>query len=233
MARLLCAIFAAFISHAPAVVNARGAVWRAKGIERGAPTLYSALQGDFMHRTLTVFAIVCLTLVAAAAAAAEPPRPALVPEDFVFAFHNKKTDEDGVSTILLEYVPKGETVDNWTEMVTVVLTVFDGKEAVTPATQAALIAEGWKLSCPGGAAEVVQSSPQAGSQAGLRATCPKSPQTGKREAVYMKMTLYGAPEENRFVLANVQRAVSGDKPMRSMEFLQKWVEAAQDFGPKK
>jgi hypothetical protein len=104
-----------------------------------------------------------------------------------------------------EWVPVGETVDNWSTLITV--QIFHHLTAVTPQAFVGRIATGWKSACPGGAAIDVQEGVENGyGYSFWTLTCPLNPQTRKPENMWTKVmagsdALYSVQYANRKTLA--------------------------------
>ncbi len=86
---------------------------------------------------------------------------------------------------LTEYVPKGETVDNWSRMITVQILRNAGNR--NGAAFAANLANSWRVSCPGGDG----AKAGAGTENGYPFTlwvfeCPLNPATKKPETIFLK-----------------------------------------------
>lgn len=122
--------------------------------------------------------------------AAAPVRPALaqltnenllvaVPSGYKVGFQDHKPNMQ-----MTEMVPESESVDNWTEMVTV--QVFYRLKA-TPDGFAKTMADGWLKDCPGSTASLIASGPENGYPAAVwLLNCSKNPATGKPEITWVK-----------------------------------------------
>ncbi len=102
-----------------------------------------------------------------------------VPSGYKIDFQEHKPN-----SLMNEMVPTGETVGNWTEMVTV--QIYYNLKA-TPEQFAAKLASGWLAVCPG----ATSSSVASGDENGYPATvwllnCPKNPASGKPEITWIK-----------------------------------------------
>jgi len=86
--------------------------------------------------------------------------------------------------VMSEMVPAGETVNNWTEMVTV--EIFH--ELKTPPEKFRdTLQKGWIAACPGGSGAPVTSTVENGYLVLVwLLDCPKNPQTGKPEMTWFK-----------------------------------------------
>jgi len=100
---------------------------------------------------------------------------------YVKAFEN--TEADGAR--LWEYVPNGENVQQWTEMLTVTAS-RPGVQA-TPRQFLGFIERGWKGACPGGESSWIREGEENGYPfALLMLTCPNNPASGKPEYTWFK-----------------------------------------------
>ena len=104
----------------------------------------------------------------------------VVPPGYKLDYQNKKPN-----SLMNEMVPVGESVNDWTEMVTV--QIFYNLKA-TPDQFEGTLAKGWLGTCPGARAEPVASGPEHGYLAGVwLLNCPKNPATGKPEMTWVKI----------------------------------------------
>lgn len=86
---------------------------------------------------------------------------------------------------LTERVPAGETVHDWTRMVTVIRLE---RVPATPADYSRGLGERWTASCPGGSATRPVAVPLTpGDPVEARYDCPRNPQTGKAETMFMRV----------------------------------------------
>ncbi len=93
-----------------------------------------------------------------------------------------KALQDGQS--IVELVPKAETVENWTQMVT--LQGFQNVKLGVAAFRSNM-SNGWLKSCPEGGAIAIREGEENGYPYGLwQLTCPNNPQTGKPENTWVK-----------------------------------------------
>ena len=100
-----------------------------------------------------------------------------VPPGYKIDFQDKKP-----GSLMNEMVPTGESVDNWTEMVTV--QIFYNLKT-TPEAFVSKMASGWLAACPGAKSDPIVSGPENGYAAGVwLLNCPKNPATGKPELVH-------------------------------------------------
>jgi len=100
---------------------------------------------------------------------------------YVKAFEN--TEADGAR--LWEYVPTGENVQQWTEMLTV--TASRPGVHATPREFLGFIERGWKGACPDGVSSWIREGQENGYPfALLMLTCPNNPASGKPEYTWFK-----------------------------------------------
>ena len=84
-----------------------------------------------------------------------------------------------------EYVPKGQSVQDWTEMLTV--QDMPGSAHVAPRTFLDVMAQGWMGACPDGSVTLLREAVENGYPvAVMQMTCPNNPGTGKPEYTWMK-----------------------------------------------
>jgi hypothetical protein len=103
-----------------------------------------------------------------------------LPSGYKVGFHDKQSNLD-----MTEFVPAKETVENWTEMVSV--QIFYGLK-ITPEQFMRSLESRWRGACPGaGDAQPVVGGPENGYQTLLWILdCPKNPGTGKPELTWFK-----------------------------------------------
>ena len=136
-----------------------------------------------------------------------------VPPGYRIDYENKKPD-----SLMNEMVPVGESVNDWTEMVTV--QIFYNLKA-TPDQFENTLAKGWIGACPGAGAAPVVSGPENGYPAGVwLLNCPKNPVTGKPEMTWVKIvqgndSLYVVQKAFKFVPSKDQ-VVQWMKYLRSV-----------------
>ena len=133
------------------------------------------------RRTCAIAAAIWSLLVSAGSAQ-------LVNENLVIAFPEgfkvgNEQRADGVR--LSEMIPKNETIDDWTQMVTV--QIFFGKPPMTPAEFETTIDMGWKSSCPTASNGHVTNGVENGYGFSLWIeSCERNPTTGKPETTLFK-----------------------------------------------
>ena len=133
-------------------------------------------------RAAVLFLAVALSLVAAPSYAQLKDENLLVtmPEGFKVGH---SASRDGMN--MQEWVPSAETVQNWTEMVTI--QVFRNRPDIDPARYLAGMTKLWAGACPGSTATPVASGVTNGyPSASLMLRCPMLAATGKPEAAMMK-----------------------------------------------
>lgn len=95
--------------------------------------------------------------------------------------HQQRAGSQAIS----EFVPQAQTVENWTEMVTV--NIFFGLRDMTPSRYRTNMEGNWAKACAGSEFSKVKEGAENGY---LTLTwfqkCPKNPQTGKPELTWMK-----------------------------------------------
>jgi hypothetical protein len=131
-----------------------------------------------------------------------------MPQGYKVGFH-KKADASMIS----EMVPNAETVESWTEMVTV--QIFYNMRDVTLAQYRARIEKLWADACPGSSfAKVKEGIENLYPNVTWSQKCPLNKQTGKPELTWLK----GIQGKDSFYL--VQKAYKFEP---SAEQLTKWI----------
>jgi hypothetical protein len=128
-----------------------------------------------------VCALLASPLLASAALAQLVDENLLValPAGYKVGFQTQKNN-----MVMTEYVPAAQTVDDWTDMVTV--QVFHHLKA-TPEAFKASLEKGWFGACSGATSNPVVSDVENGYPALVWfLTCPKNPSTGKPEWTWLK-----------------------------------------------
>lgn len=124
-----------------------------------------------------------LLLAPAASAEASGTEQLLRPQAAGYVKGFEDTGADGGR--LWEYVPEGETVEQWTQMLTV--TVTGGGIKATPRQFLGIIEQGWKRACPGAESSWIREGEENGYPfALLMLTCPNNPASGKPEYTWFK-----------------------------------------------
>jgi hypothetical protein len=135
-----------------------------------------------MRAALLQGALILAALSASAARADLENENLLVtaPPGYKVGFSDKKPD-----MLMTEFVPSKETVENWTEMVTV--QVFFGLK-VTPQQFMDDMGKRWRAACPDAEeAHTVAEAPENGYPTLVwLLSCPKNPGTGKPEITWFK-----------------------------------------------
>ena len=137
-----------------------------------------------MPHLTSIQALALLPVLLAAPAIAAPLEGenllAPLPPGFVLGYEAAK---DGQA--IHEYVPTGETVDNWSTILTV--QSFSGIAGTDPDAFAKLVADGWLGACPDGSAAKAGGGEVNGYPATIwDLTCPLNAQTGKPETARLK-----------------------------------------------
>ncbi len=102
-----------------------------------------------------------------------------VPDGYKIDFQTKKNN-----MVMTEMVPSAQTVNDWTEMVTV--QVFLGLKA-TPKQVVGNIARGWLKACPEGQSQTIAETIENGYPIlFILLTCPRNSETGKPEYTWFK-----------------------------------------------
>jgi hypothetical protein len=171
-----------------------------------AKALQAVLQTSF-----TIAALFCAALCAYPAAAELINENLLAgaPSGYKVGFHDKQGNLE-----MTEWVPAKETVENWTEMVTV--QIFFGLK-MPPEQFMRSLESRWRGACPGaGDAQPIVGSLENGYPSLLWILeCPKNPATGKPELTWIK----GVQGNDSFYV--VQKAF---KFMPNKEQITRWVE---------
>lgn len=132
-------------------------------------------------RSRTIF--ICFALVAASPAAAQLVNENLLvalPDGYKVGFSGKKNN-----TIMNEMVPVAESVDGWTEMVTV--QVFLGMKGTTPDQFKSRMEGMWRGACANASSHPIVSAVENGYPATVwLMSCPLNAKTGKPEITWFK-----------------------------------------------
>src|SRR5215470_9338421 len=103
-----------------------------------------------------------------------------IPQGYKTDYQAKNATEE-----INEMVPQGETVQNWTEMVTV--QIFSNLKNVDPKQMRDGVAKGWLETCTnGGNHQVADTTENGYSTLVWQLSCPKNPETGKPEWTWFK-----------------------------------------------
>ncbi len=103
-----------------------------------------------------------------------------VPSDYIQDY----TDQNKTN-LILEWVPDGQSVENWEEMLTVQL--FFGPPVQKPGNFAHAFIQSIEGACEGGEGQVVKEGLEQGYKfAFFLAICPENPATGKPEFIWLK-----------------------------------------------
>jgi hypothetical protein len=118
-----------------------------------------------------------------------------------------------------EYVPRGETVQRWTRMVTILQ--LGWKPGMGPRRYAMVWAQSMQRACPGATVGEVRDTPLAGHESvTVRIDCPRNPQTGLAELVVGR---YVTGSEQ---LHNIQAAIRGPATPQAIGRVEALVAAA-------
>lgn len=103
------------------------------------------------------------------------------PDGFKVGSHGRQAQMEAT-----EYVPTGETVEDWSRMITE--QIFFGRRNVDPDDLPNFMAKSWGAVCPGGVAERTGRTSENGYPvATWQFRCPMNPQTHKPETMWMKV----------------------------------------------
>lgn len=126
--------------------------------------------------------LVCFLLAGPAAASGLQDENLLQPllVGYVVGHQDKQS---GLETI--EYVPQGETVQNWTQMLTT--QILRGRQDIPAGAYLQMMQGNWSKACPGSEATEITAGQENGYPFALwRFICPRNPGTGKPEYTWMK-----------------------------------------------
>jgi hypothetical protein len=127
--------------------------------------------------------LVCCLMIAAAPAVAQLVNENLLvakPDGYKIGFNDKKNN-----AVISEMVPVSESVENWTEMVTV--QIFLGMKGVTPEQFKARMEKLWSGACANAISLPVANVVENGYPVNVwHMTCPLNAQTGKTEITFFK-----------------------------------------------
>lgn len=105
-----------------------------------------------------------------------------IPKNFKLGYraHNKKTNYS-----ILEFIPKDETVKDWSEMITT--SIYHKNLNLTASQYTQKIAELWQKSCKGSETKNIREGKENGYDFSLvMLVCPKSKMTNKEEITWLK-----------------------------------------------
>jgi hypothetical protein len=132
---------------------------------------------------LRVFLICFFAVLAAAPAAAQLVNENLLvtkPDGYKVGFSDKKNN-----AVITEMVPDAESVENWTEMVTV--QIFLGMKGVSPEQFKARMERLWLGACSNAISNPIASATENGYPVSVwQMFCPRNAQTGKPETTWFK-----------------------------------------------
>jgi hypothetical protein len=162
-----------------------------------------------------VAAFLAASLPCAAACAALQAENLLVPIPQGFKTGWQNTSGPNTMT---EFVPAGETVDNWSRMIT--QQIFHGRANDPPDGLPTAMDAGWRAACPGGAARKLSQAPENGYPSAIWLfSCPRNPQTGKPENAWVKV-ISGADSLYSVQYA-VRREATDDTAQAALAYLKR------------
>lgn len=183
-------------------------------------------------------ALLTSVLAAAAAAHAEPQKFTTIapifsqllvvsqPANFVPAFEKAVPER-----YLRESVPKGETVDHWTQMITVTgAKGLANNRDITPESFAGLLANGFKKSCPGSFSSKALGKLHVGTFDGFAAVAGCGSYTsgdGARGETALIVTIRGA--QDYYTIQWAERSAPIDQPPALDDAT--WMQRLHDLGP--
>lgn len=134
-----------------------------------------------------------------------------MPQGFKLGYQASRNGLD-----LQEWVPDGETVQDWTEMVTV--QIFRGRGDLDPAQALGGIQKGWLQACPGSQPAPVGTGQVDGyPAAGMVLRCPRTAQAGQPESTAFRAI------RGRDSFYVVQRAVRALPDGATLEQMQRYL----------
>ena len=157
--------------------------WRAaKPARHNDPVSLSQDEENRMDVTRRVSLCMALALAAVAGHAAAVEQVQLPPMKGYQQAH-QSTDAQG--NRITEYVPQGQTVQDWTDMVTVNDAPNGGH--VSPREFLGIIEAGWRMACPAAQSHWIREGEEGGRPfALLMLSCPLNPGTGKPEFTWIR-----------------------------------------------
>jgi hypothetical protein len=139
------------------------------------------IEGISMIRRIAFLVVAASIALGGAAHALEAENLLITKPKSYTVGYQKKSDAQMMS----EWVPQGETVEAWTEMVTV--QIFFKLRDVTPATYRKRMEKSWGDACPGSQVMDVKQGDENGYPTMTWALrCPSNAKTGKPEFTWMK-----------------------------------------------
>jgi hypothetical protein len=151
-----------------------------------------------------------------------------LPQGFVAA--SEKTDD---KFYIREAVPRGETVDSWTQMITVTgMKDLASNPQATPKAVLNTIAGGFKRACPGSfGTQILSERPIGGFDAVVAvASCGRSPRTaGKTSESAVIAVIKG--QADFYTIQWAERAAPSDAPLPIET--KKWLDRFKELGPLK
>lgn len=136
--------------------------------------------------TMSRIAPLCFTLgmsLAPAVAMAASSEQLLMPRFDGYVQAYDAADPQGNS--ITEFVPKGQTVEAWTDMITV--NIAPNAASIAPRAFLGTLESAWKGACPGAESTWLREGEEAGRpMAVLLLSCPLNPSTGQPETTWVK-----------------------------------------------
>jgi len=169
------------------------------------------------RRTWTAVGLALVVCATAGAAQAQPLKNENLlvgmPQGFKLGFKDSK---NGMN--MQEFIPTGETVQNWTEMVTV--QVFLSRKDLQPTPFLAAMQKQWSDGCKGSTSTAVSTGKVNGyAAAAVLLRCPLLASTGKPETTMIK----AIKGNDSFYV--VQRAVRSVPTPERLETMKKYIES--------
>ncbi len=100
-------------------------------------------------------------------------------------YHQAHQNTDAQGNRITEYVPNGQTVQDWADMVTV--NDAPNSSHASPREFLGIIEAGWRIACPDAQSHWIREGEEGGRPfALLMLSCPENPGTGKPEFTWIK-----------------------------------------------
>ena len=163
------------------LIGGAAVTWLLAGLGHPVVVESSGGAGGSMSRALLLAAATVAVLLAPPAAAQLVNENLLVkmPAGYKVGYHAENDKQ-----MITEMVPSGETVDDWTEMVTV--QIFRGRKLAPEQFRDSLM-KGWNEGCPNASSKPTTSATENGYPSVLwLLNCPRNPKTGKPEITWFK-----------------------------------------------
>ena len=166
-------------------------------------------------RAAVLFTAAALSLAVAATSHAQLKNENLLvtmPDGFKVGHSASRNGMD-----MQEWVPSGETVQNWTEMVTA--QVFRNRPDIDPGRYQAEMSKLWAKACPGAVVgQVVTGTTNGYASASLSLRCPLLASTGKPEVAVIKAI------KGRDSFYVVQRAVRSEPTPAKLDQMKQYLD---------